>query len=110
MEGMLSAKIEEKIVGNAEIRETFRISKIGTVAGCFVTDGKLSRNNLIRVIRDGIVVYSGELGSLKRFKDEVKEVTKGYECGLNVNKFNDIQEGDVIEAYEEVEVKQTLAD
>jgi translation initiation factor IF-2 len=75
-----------------------------------VTDGKLSRNNLIRVIRDGIVVYSGELGSLKRFKDEVKEVTKGYECGLNVNKFNDIQEGDVIEAYEEVEVKQTLAD
>jgi translation initiation factor IF-2 len=110
MEGMLSAKIEEKIVGNAEIRETFRISKIGTVAGCFVTDGKLSRHNLIRVIRDGIVVYSGELGSLKRFKDEVKEVTKGYECGLNVNKFNDIQEGDVIEAYEEVEVKQTLAD
>jgi translation initiation factor IF-2 len=110
MEGMLSAKIEEKIVGNAEIRETFRISKVGTVAGCFVTDGKLNRNNMIRVIRDGIVVYSGELGSLKRFKDDVKEVSKGYECGLNVNKFNDIKEGDVIEAYEEVEVKQTLAD
>jgi len=110
MEGMLSAKIEEKIVGNAEIRETFRISKVGTVAGCFVTDGKLNRNNMIRVIRDGIVVYSGELGSLKRFKDDVKEVSKGYECGLNVNKFNDIKEGDVIEAYEEVEVKQTLSD
>ncbi|HKK38825.1 MAG TPA: translation initiation factor IF-2 [Cryomorphaceae bacterium] len=110
MEGMLSAKIEEKIVGNAEIRETFRISKVGTVAGCFVTDGKLHRNNMIRVIRDGIVVYSGELGSLKRFKDDVKEVSKGYECGLNVNKFNDIKEGDIIEAYEEVEVKQTLDD
>jgi translation initiation factor IF-2 len=110
MEGMLSAKIEEKIVGNAEIRETFRISKVGTVAGCFVTDGKLNRNNMIRVIRDGIVVYSGELGSLKRFKDDVKEVSKGYECGLNVNKFNDIKVGDIIEAYEEVEVKQTLDD
>jgi translation initiation factor IF-2 len=110
MEGMLSAKIEEKIVGNAEIRETFRISKVGTVAGCFVTDGKLNRNNMIRVIRDGIVVYSGELGSLKRFKDDVKEVSKGYECGLNVEKFNDIKVGDIIEAYEEVEVKQTLDD
>jgi len=110
MEGMLSAKIEEKVVGNAEIRETFRISKVGTVAGCFVTDGKLNRNNMIRVIRDGIVVYSGELGSLKRFKDDVKEVAKGYECGLNVEKFNDIKVGDVIEAYEEVEVKQTLDD
>ena len=110
MEGMLSAKIEEKVVGNAEIRETFRISKVGTVAGCFVTDGKINRNNLIRVIRDGIVVYSGELGSLKRFKDDVKEVSKGYECGLNVEKFNDIKVGDIIEAYEEVEVKQTLED
>jgi translation initiation factor IF-2 len=110
MEGMLSAKIEEKVVGNAEIRETFRISKVGTVAGCFVTDGKINRNNMIRVIRDGIVVYSGELGSLKRFKDDVKEVAKGYECGLNVQKFNDIKVGDVIEAYEEVEVKQTLED
>lgn len=110
MEGMLSAKIEEKVVGNAEIRETFRISKVGTVAGCFVTDGKIHRNNKIRVIRDGIVVYSGDLGSLKRFKDDVKEVAKGYECGLNVEKFNDIKVGDIIEAYEEVEVKQTLED
>ncbi len=110
MEGMLSMKIEEKIIGNAEIRETFKISKVGTIAGCFVTDGKITRNSKIRVIRDGIVAYTGELGSLKRFKDDVKEVTKGYECGLNVEKFNDIKEGDIIEAFEEVEVKQTLAD
>ena len=110
MEGMLSARIEEKVIGNAEIRETFKISKVGTIAGCFVTDGKITRNSKIRVIRDGIVVYSGDLGSLKRFKDDVKEVTKGYECGLNVDKFNDIKVGDIIEAFEEVEVKQTLAD
>jgi len=110
MEGMLSAKIEEKIVGNAEIRETFKISKVGTIAGCYVTDGKITRNSHIRVIRDGIVVYTGELGSLKRFKDDVKEVAKGYECGLNVEKFNDIKVGDVVEAFEEIEVKQTLED
>ncbi len=108
MEGMLSAKIEENVVGNAEIRETFKISKTGTVAGCFVTEGKINRNAKIRVIRDGIVAYSGLLGSLKRFKDDVKEVAKGYECGLNVEKFNDIKVGDVIEAFEEIEVKQTL--
>ena len=108
MEGMLSAKIEEKVVGNAEIRETFKITKVGTIAGCFVTDGKISRNSKIRLIRDGIVVYNGHLGSLKRFKDDVREVVKGYECGLNIDKFNDIKEGDMIEAYEEVEVKQTL--
>ena len=110
MEGMLSAKIEEKVIGNAEIRETFKISKVGTVAGCFVTDGKIKRNSKIRVIRDGIVAYTGELGSLKRFKDDAKEVTKGYECGLNVEKFNDIKVGDIIESFEEIEVKQTLAD
>lgn len=108
MEGMLSAKIEERVVGNAEIRETFKISKVGTIAGCFVTDGKITRNSKVRVIRDGIVVYSGNLGSLKRFKDDVKEVAKGYECGLNIDKFNDIKEGDIVEAFEEVEVKQTL--
>lgn len=108
MEGLLSAKIEEKVVGTAEIRETFRISKVGTIAGCFVTDGKIHRNNKVRVIRDGIVVYTGTLGSLKRFKDDAKEVAKGYECGLNIENFNDIKVGDVIEAYEEVEVKQTL--
>ena len=110
MEGLLSAKIEERITGTAEIRETFKISKVGTIAGCFVTDGTIHRNHGIRVIRDGIVVYTGELGSLKRFKDDAKEVKKGLECGLNVEKFNDIKVGDIIEAYEEVEVKQTLDD
>ncbi|MAC16849.1 MAG: translation initiation factor IF-2 [Flavobacteriales bacterium] len=110
MEGLLSAKIEERITGTAEIRETFKISKVGTIAGCFVTDGTIHRNHGIRVIREGIVVYTGELGSLKRFKDDAKEVKKGLECGLNVEKFNDIKVGDIIEAYEEVEVKQTLDD
>jgi translation initiation factor IF-2 len=108
MEGLLDAKIEEQITGNAEIREIFRITKVGTVAGCFVTDGKINRNNKVRIIRDGIVVYTGVLGSLKRFKDDVKEVSKGYECGLNIEKFNDIKVGDIIEAFEEVSVKQTL--
>lgn len=108
MEGLLSAKIEERVVGTAEVRETFRISKVGTIAGCFVTDGKINRNNKVRVIRDGIVVYSGNLGALKRFKDDAKEVTKGYECGLSIEKYNDVKVGDIIEAYEEVEVKQTL--
>lgn len=108
MEGMLSAKIEEQILGTAEIREVFKITKVGTVAGCMVLDGKILRTNKIRVIRDGIVIYTGNLGSLKRFKDDVKEVSKGYECGLNVDRFNDIQVGDNIESFEEVEVKQTL--
>jgi translation initiation factor IF-2 len=108
MEGMLSAKIEEQITGTAEIRDVFKITKVGTVAGCFVLDGKITRNNKVRVIRDGIVIFTGELGSLKRFKDDVKEVVKGYECGLNVEKFNDIKVGDLVEAFEEVEVKQTL--
>ena len=110
MEGLLSAKIEENIVGTAEIRETFKISKIGTIAGCFVTEGKIFRSSKVRVLREGIVVYTGLLGSLKRFKDDVKEVAKGYECGLNIDKFNDIKVGDVVEAYEDVEVKQTLDD
>jgi translation initiation factor IF-2 len=108
MEGMLSTKIEEKVVGTAEIRDTFKISKVGTIAGCFVQDGKINRNNKVRIIRDGIVMYTGNLGSLKRFKDDVKDVTKGYECGLNIDKFNDIRTGDIVEAFEEVEVKQTL--
>ena len=110
MEGLLSAKIEEKIVGSAEIRETFKISKVGTIAGCFVTEGKILRSSRVRVIREGVVVYTGELGSLKRFKDDAKEVAKGFECGLNIDRFNDIKVGDVVEAYEEVEVKQTLED
>jgi translation initiation factor IF-2 len=110
MEGLLSAKIEENVVGSAEIRETFKISKVGTIAGCFVIDGNIKRNNKVRVIREGVVVYTGTLGSLKRFKDDVKEAAKGFECGLNIDRFNDIKVGDVVEAYEEVEVKQTLED
>ena len=104
MEGMLSPEFKEEIVGTAEIRDVFKISKVGTIAGCYVTEGKMNRNNNVRVIRDGIVIYTGELGSLKRFKDDVKEVQHGYECGLNIDKFNDIKVGDVVEAYEEVEV------
>ena len=110
MEGLLSAKIEENIVGSAEIRETFKISKVGTIAGCFVTEGKILRSSKVRVIREGVVVYTGNLGSLKRFKDDAKEVLKGFECGLNIDRFNDIKVGDVVEAYEEVEVKQKLED
>jgi translation initiation factor IF-2 len=108
MEGMLSPDIEEKIVGTAEIRETFDITKVGTIAGCYVTDGVIKRNSKVRVIRDGIVIHSGGLGSLKRFKDDVKEVKNNYECGLNIEKFNDIKVGDLVEAYEEVEVARKL--
>jgi len=109
IEGMLSPDIEEKITCNVEVREVFKITKVGTVAGCMVLDGKITRNTTVRLIRDGIVVYTGLLGSLKRFKDDAKEVATGYECGLNVENFNDIKVGDIIEAYEEVEVKQKLA-
>jgi len=91
-----------------EIREVFKISKVGTIAGCMVTDGKITRNTNVRIIRDGIVAYTGVLGSLKRFKDDAKEVAAGYECGLNINNFNDIKVGDTIEGYEEVEIKKTL--
>ncbi|MBE6330565.1 MAG: translation initiation factor IF-2 [Bacteroidales bacterium] len=108
MEGMLSPELKEEIVGSAEVQEVFKITKVGTVAGCLVRDGKIKRNNKIRLIRDGIVVYSGELASLKRFKDDVKDVATGYECGLNINNYNDIRVGDVIESYEEVEVKRSL--
>ncbi|MFN5324170.1 MAG: translation initiation factor IF-2 [Bacteroidota bacterium] len=109
MEGMLAPEFEEKIVCNIEIRETFKIPKAGTVAGCMVLDGKINRNTKVRVIRDGIVTYTGELSSLRRFKDDVKEVATGYECGLSINNFNDIQVGDIIEGYEQVAVKRTLA-
>ncbi len=108
MEGMLSPDIEEKIIGTAEIRETFNITKIGTIAGCFVTSGLIKRTSNIRVIRDGIVIHTGTLGSLKRFKDDVKEVKNNYECGLNIEKYNDIKEGDIVEAFEEVEVARKL--
>jgi translation initiation factor IF-2 len=108
MEGMLSPDIEEKIVGSAEIRETFDITKVGTIAGCYVLDGIIKRTSKIRVIRDGIVVHTGVLGSLKRFKDDVREVKNNYECGLNIDKFNDIKIGDIVEAFEEVEVARKL--
>jgi translation initiation factor IF-2 len=108
MEGMLSPEIKEEIVATVEVREVFRIGKVGTVAGCFVRDGKITRNTKVRVIRDGIVIYTGDLGSLKRFKDDVREVTSGYECGLNIDNFNDINVGDVIEGYQTVQVKKTL--
>jgi translation initiation factor IF-2 len=108
MEGMLAPEFEEKIVGNIEVREVFKITRVGTIAGCMVLDGKVNRNTKVRVIRDGIVVYTGELASLKRFKEDVKEVAKGFECGLNIDKFNDIKVGDIIEGYEIVEVKAKL--
>ncbi|MUP44535.1 translation initiation factor IF-2 [Gramella sp. BOM4] len=108
MEGMLSPELKEEITGTAEIRETFKISKIGTIAGCMVTSGTIYRSAGVRLIRDGVVVYTGELASLKRFKDDVKEVKKGYDCGMQIKNYNDIREGDVIEAFREVEVKKTL--
>ena len=108
MEGMLSPDIEEQVVCNIEIRETFKISKVGTIAGCYVLDGKMSRNTQLRLIRDGIVVYTGELATLKRFKDDVKEVNAGYECGLSIKNFNDIKVGDIIEGFEEIEIKKKL--
>ncbi len=108
MEGMLSPEIKEEVVATLEVRETFKITKVGTVAGCFVKDGKIHRNTRIRLIRDGIVVHTGELGSLKRFKDDVKEVNSGYECGLNIANYNDLKVGDIIEGYREVEYKKTL--
>lgn len=109
MEGMLSPDIEEKVIGTAEIRETFDITKVGTIAGCYVLDGVIKRTSKIRVIRDGIVIHTGVLGSLKRFKDDVREVKNNYECGLNIDKFNDIKIGDLVEAYEEVEVARKLS-
>lgn len=108
MEGLLEPKFEEKIVGNIEVREVFKVTKVGTIAGCYVLDGRVARNNKIRIIRDGIVVHSGELESLKRFKDDVKDVVKGYECGLKIKNYNDINVGDIVEAFEQVEVKRKL--
>lgn len=108
MEGLLSPEIVEQVIGNVEIREVFKISKVGTIAGCMVLTGKVTRNSKIRLLRDGIVKHDGELESLKRFKDDVKEVTKGYECGLNIKGYNDIEIGDILEVYEEVEVKKKL--
>ncbi|MCF0206668.1 MAG: translation initiation factor IF-2, partial [Bacteroidales bacterium] len=109
MEGMLKPVVKEIIIGSAEIREVFKISKVGSVAGCLITDGRVTRKSKVRLIRDGIVVYSGELGSLKRFKDDAKEVIAGQECGLNIDRFNDIKTGDVLEFFEETEEKATLS-
>ena len=108
MEGMLSPEIKEEVTGTVEIRETFKISKVGTIAGCMVTSGKIFRNSGIRIIREGVVVFSGELVSLKRFKDDVKEVAKGYDCGLQIKNYNDIKIGDVLECFQEVAVKKSL--
>lgn len=110
IEGLLAPEVKEKVVANLEVRDTFKISKVGTIAGCYVLDGKLHRNNKVRLIRDGIVIYTGNLGSLKRFKEDVKEVFKGYECGLNIENFNDIKVGDIIEGFETYEVKRSLDD
>jgi translation initiation factor IF-2 len=107
MEGMLEPSVEEKILANVEIRETYKFDKV-TVAGCYVLDGKILRSAKIRLVRDGIVIFTGELGSLKRYKDDVKEVSAGMECGLAIKNYNDIKNGDIVEAFEEVEVKRTL--
>jgi translation initiation factor IF-2 len=100
--------MKEEVQGNVEIRETYKISRVGTIAGCMVMDGKITRNSMVRIVREGVVVYTGALASLKRFKDDVKEVTKGYDCGLQIKDYNDIKIGDTIEAYIEVAVKKKL--
>ena len=99
MKGMLAPKYQEKVIGNAEIRQTFKISNVGTIGGAYVLDGKLERNAGVRVLRDNVVIHDGKLASLKRFKDDAKEVSKGFECGIQIEKFNDIKEGDILEAY-----------
>lgn len=108
MAGMLSPEIKEEVTGTAEVLQTYKISRVGTIAGCMVREGKIKRTSKVRLIRDGIVIYTGELGSLKRFKDDVKEVASGYDCGLNINNYNDVKEGDMVEAFEEIEVSKKL--
>lgn len=105
MKGMLAPKFKESILGHAEVRQTIHVSSVGTIAGCYVLDGKVSRNAQIRVLRDSVVIFEDEIGSLRRFKDDVKEVAQGYECGIGLRKFNDIKEGDIFEAFEMIEVK-----
>ena len=108
MAGMLAPEIKEEIIGTAEVLETFHVSKVGTIAGCMVREGKIRRGCKVRLIRDGIVRYTGELGSLKRFKDDVKEVASGYDCGMSIQGYNDIKVGDFIEGFEEKEVAREL--
>jgi translation initiation factor IF-2 len=105
MKGMLAPVYEEVVTGQAEVRQTFKAAKVGTIAGSYVTDGVIRRDTAIRLIRDGIVIYTGKLGSLRRFENDVKEVNQGYECGITIENFNDIKVGDVIEAFEDQEVK-----
>ncbi len=108
MVGMLDPTFEEEVIGTAEIRETFGVPKVGTIAGCFVSDGKIQRNSRVRVLRDGVVVYTGKINSLRRFKDDAKEVAAGYECGIGVENFNDVKIGDNLEAFILLEVEATL--
>jgi translation initiation factor IF-2 len=107
MKGMLDPEFKEKVIGQAEIRQTFKVSKVGTIAGSYVTDGKITRDSGIRLIRNGVVIFEGNIDALKRFKDDAKEVAQGYECGITIKNFNDVKEGDIIEAYvmEEIERK-----
>ena len=106
MKGLLDPEFEEQVIGQAEVRQTFKVSKVGTIVGSYVTEGKITRNAGVRIIRDGIVLFEGELDTLKRFKDDAKEVAQGYECGITIEKFNDIKEGDIIEAFEMVEIER----
>jgi len=108
MEGLLSPDMQEEIIGSAEVRDTFKISKLGTIAGCMVTSGKITRNSGVRIIREENVIFDGKLSSLKRFKDDAKEVAKGYDCGIQIVDFNDVQVGDLIESYEEIAVRKKL--
>jgi translation initiation factor IF-2 len=107
MKGMLAPKFKENVLGHAEVRQVFKVSGVGTVAGCYVTDGKIPRSAEVRIVRDGIVVHEGKLASLKRFKDDVREVAAGYECGIGIERFNDIKEGDVFEAFEMQEIERS---
>jgi translation initiation factor IF-2 len=108
LEGLLSPVLSEEVIATVEVRDTFKVPKLGTIAGCYVQDGKITRNSKIRLIRDGIVIHEGEIGSLKRFKDDVRDVDAGYECGLNLANFNDIKVGDIIEAFKIIETKKKL--
>ncbi|MBP8976520.1 MAG: translation initiation factor IF-2, partial [Bacteroidetes bacterium] len=108
LEGMLAPTVSEEVLATVEVRDVFKISKIGTVAGCYVKDGRISRNNRIRLVRDGIEVHDGTIASLKRFKDDVREVEQGYECGIMLENYNDLKVGDIIEAYKIVETKRKL--
>jgi translation initiation factor IF-2 len=107
MKGLLAPQYEENVLGHAQVRQTFKVSGVGTIAGCYVTDGKILRSSEIRIVRDGIVIHEGKLSSLKRFKDDAREVSTGYECGIGIERFNDLKENDVIEAFEMKEIERS---